>query len=464
MSRYHPMLQVYNTLSRQKEIFKPLTPGKINMYVCGITVYDHCHLGHARMLAVFDTIYRFLCSQGYHVHYVKNITDIDDKIIQRAQELGLSWSELTQIYTDSMHEDEQTLHILPPVTEPKATEHIPEMIGLIEKLLAQGYAYIGSNGDVYFRVVHFKEYGKLSRKDLEGLRAGARVEISQAKEDPLDFVLWKLAKPNEPFWPSPWGNGRPGWHIECSAMSSKYLGQTFDIHGGGMDLQFPHHENEIAQSEGAHQCQFVRYWLHNGFIQVNQEKMSKSLGNFFTIKDALKTWQPEVLRYFLVSSHYRSQVNYSDDSLAQAKASLDRFYQALQGLDYQSTQPTENSPFEQRFVAAMNDDFNTPIALSVLFELAHEIQKNKNQPSAPGLAALLMRLGNIFGILFENPERFLQGNQAEEFVSRVEQLILERNQARADRNFAKADAVREQLTQLGVVLEDSKNGTRWRKI
>lgn len=460
------MLHIFNSLTRQKEIFKPMKPNHIGLYVCGITVYDYCHIGHARMFITFDMVTRYLRSQGYQVNYVRNITDIDDKIIKRAEEQGIEWHELTEKFIQAMYEDEKALHVLHPDIEPKATDHIPEMVAHIQLLIDKGFAYVASNGDVYFHVEKFKEYGKLSHQDIEGLRSGARIEISEAKQDPLDFVLWKLAKPNKPFWPSPWGNGRPGWHIECSAMSSKYLGKTFDIHGGGFDLQFPHHENEIAQSECAYGCTFVNLWMHNGFVQINEEKMSKSLNNFFTVREVLQKYHPEAIRYFMVASHYRSPVNYSEESLQNANAALQRFYQTLRDLNLNaSIQELKDSSYEKAFVEAMNDDFNTPIALSVLFDLATEINKLKlvDLSSAQTHGALLVRLAHILGILFEEPILFLQGDQDEAFAKKIDALIQDRENARKSKNWARADEIRKELKDLNIILEDGASETVWRR-
>lgn len=461
------MLYIYNSLTRKKELLKPIQERQIRMYVCGITVYDLCHLGHARMFIVFDVITRYLRSQNYQVVYVRNITDIDDKIIKRSHELQCSWQDLTKKYIDEMHQDEKALNILSPDIEPKATEHVNEMIEMIDKLIANDHAYLAENGDVYYRVQSFQNYGKLSHKDLEGLRSGIRVEVADAKHDPLDFVLWKRAKEGEPSWPSPWGDGRPGWHIECSAMSTKYLGTTFDIHGGGFDLQFPHHENEIAQSEGAHNCSFVNTWIHNGFVQINKEKMSKSLNNFQTIREVLATYHPEVLRYLMIMSHYRSPVSFSEDALEQAKAGLTRLYNAIASLDLSYTEDQQKlNPFIENFHKAMNDDFNTPEALSVLFEMAHEIQKLKteNTLAALKMARSLVKLGNVLGLLFEKPIHFLQGHIEDEFASEIERLIIARNEARKSKNWAEADRIRLELQNRNIVLEDNATGTSWRKM
>jgi cysteinyl-tRNA synthetase len=453
------MLQIYNSLTRTKEPFVAINPGKIGIYVCGITVYDRCHLGHARSLVCFDVIIRFLRSQGYEVTFVRNITDIDDKIITRAQERDISIHELTQHYIRVMHEDMEALNILPPNYEPRATEHIDAIIRLIKRLLAQGNAYISDNGDVCYQVDTFDGYGKLAHKDLEGLISGARIEIVKEKRSPLDFVLWKKAKPDEPNWPSPWGKGRPGWHIECSAMAMEKLGEQFDIHGGGLDLQFPHHENEIAQSEAATNKPFANYWMHVGMLQVNNEKMSKSLGNFFTIANVLAEHHPEVVRYFLLSSHYRSPLNYSEENLSNAKKALTRFYQTLKDVSINEGGELDNHWLNE-FNKAMNDDFNTPIALSVLFELSHELNKN----NSPILVSTLKHLAGLMGLLQSDPTEFLQSGLDKENKAVIEQLIAERLQARAARNWERADQIRKELVSKGIELEDGAEGTTWRKI
>jgi cysteinyl-tRNA synthetase len=453
------MLHVYNSLTRAKEPFVSINPGKIGMYVCGITVYDHCHLGHARSIVSFDVIVRYLRSQGYEVTYVRNITDIDDKIIARANERGISIEELTAYYIKAMHEDMRALNTLPPDYEPRATEHIGTIIHLIERLLTKGNAYVSENGDVCYQVDSFADYGKLSHKDIEGLISGARVEVVKEKRSPLDFVLWKKAKAGEPSWPSPWGDGRPGWHIECSAMAMEELGEQFDIHGGGLDLQFPHHENEIAQSEAATCKPFANYWMHAGMLQVNNEKMSKSLGNFFTIADVLENHHPEVVRYFLLSSHYRSPLNYTEENLSNAKKGLTRLYQTMKDASVAA-----NSEMDQHWITefnqAMNDDFNTPVALSVLFQLSHEINKN----STPVLTSTLKYLAGIMGLLQSDSSAFLQAGLAEDDKEAIEGLIAERLQARADRNWARADQIRAELLNQGIELEDGPKGTTWRKI
>ncbi|STY29034.1 cysteine tRNA synthetase [Legionella wadsworthii] len=453
------MLHLYNSLTRTKEPFVSISPGKIGIYVCGITVYDHCHIGHARSMVSFDVIVRFLRSQGYHVKYVRNITDIDDKIIARAHERAIPIDQLTAQYIAAMKEDTKALNILPPDVEPRATEHIDSIIHLIERLITKGNAYISDNGDVCYQVQSFADYGKLSHKDLEGLIAGARIEIVKEKRSPLDFVLWKKAKPGEPSWPSPWGEGRPGWHIECSAMAMSELGEQFDIHGGGLDLQFPHHENEIAQSEAATEKPFANYWLHVGMLQVNNEKMSKSLGNFFTIADVLDKYHPEVVRYFLLSSHYRSSLNYSEENLSNAKKALTRLYQTIKESPNDTNSELDNH-WVNEFNAAMNDDFNTPVALSVLFQLSHEINKNHS----PNLVTTLKHLAGIMGFLQEDPILFLQAGFAEEDKIEIEHLIAERLKARADRNWGRADEIRSDLLNRGIELEDGMNGTTWRRV
>ncbi|RLA19628.1 MAG: cysteine--tRNA ligase, partial [Gammaproteobacteria bacterium] len=403
------MLKIHNNLTRQKEIFKPIHAGKVTMYVCGMTVYDYCHIGHARVMVVFDVVSRYLREQGYDLTYVRNVTDIDDKIIRRANENGEDVSVLTERYIDAMHEDELALGVLPPDIEPKATQSMEDIISMISTLIDKGYGYIGTNGDVFYSVARFKKYGQLSGKNLEELQAGERVDVDEAKQNPFDFVLWKMSKEGEPSWDSPWGEGRPGWHIECSAMSTKCLGDHFDIHGGGMDLQFPHHENEIAQSEAATGQKFVNVWMHNGFVRINEEKMSKSLGNFFTVREVLERYRPEVIRFFILSSQYRSPLNYSDESLDEASAALRRLYTALRDLsDAPETELAQ--PFLNRFYEAMDDDFNTPVAVAVLFDLAREInrQKGENSELAAGFAATLRRLGGLVGLLESNPETFLK--------------------------------------------------------
>ena len=457
------MLTIYNTLSKTKEAFKPLDGNKVRMYVCGMTVYDFCHLGHGRSMVAFDLVTRWLRYSGYDLTYVRNITDIDDKIINRANQNGEAFDALTARMIEAMHEDERRLNILPPDQEPRATDHIPGMQAMIQTLIDKGYAYAPGNGDVYYRVGKFQGYGKLSRKRIEDLRIGARIEVDEAKQDPLDFVLWKAVKPGEPSWQSPWGAGRPGWHIECSVMSTCCLGDTFDIHGGGNDLEFPHHENEIAQSEAATGKPYANAWMHCGMIRINGEKMSKSLNNFFTIRDVLEKYHPEVVRYLLVSSHYRSAINYSEDSLRESKAALERFYHALKGLP--KAGPVGGEAFVERFAAAMNDDFGTPEACAVLFELVREINRIRetDPQAAAGLAGRLRELGGLLGVLQLEADDFLRaGAEGKVDAAQVEGLIQARLQARADKNWAESDRIRDELTALGVVLEDGKGATTWR--
>ncbi|HZV62820.1 MAG TPA: cysteine--tRNA ligase [Methylophilaceae bacterium] len=456
------MLKIYNSLAREKQEFVPIVAGKASMYVCGMTVYDYCHLGHARVMVVFDMVSRWLRASGLDVTYVRNITDIDDKIIKRAQENKETIGELTARYIQAMEEDAAQLGVLTPDVEPLATKHIAEMLQMITALMEKGHAYLADNGDVFYAVNSFPGYGKLSGKSLEDLRAGERVEVDTHKRDPMDFVLWKAAKPNEPSWDSPWGKGRPGWHIECSAMGASILGKHFDLHGGGQDLQFPHHENEIAQSEGAHECTFVNYWMHNGFVRVDDEKMSKSLGNFFTIREVLKKYDPEVVRFFILRAHYRSPLNYSDQHLDDAKHALTRLYTALRGTKPSATAVDWAHPASVSFKAAMDDDFNTPEAMAVLFDLANEL----NKTHATEVAALLKGLGGVLGILQREPEAFLQSGQpsTEGYVpEQIEQLITQRLEARRSKNFAEADRIRQELHDNGIVLEDSPQGTIWRR-
>lgn len=458
-------LQIYNSLTRSKQVFKPIEPGKVRMYVCGMTIYDYCHIGHARMMMSFDVVYRWLKALGYQVTYVRNITDIDDKIINRAGENGETISSLTERFTRYMHEDTGALGILPPDHEPRATEYVPEMLELIGKLEKNGLAYQSEDGDVNYSVRDFEGYGKLSGKSLDDLRAGERVDVNTGKRDPLDFVLWKSAKPTEPDeakWPSKWGAGRPGWHIECSAMSSKLLGDHFDIHGGGADLQFPHHENEIAQSEGASRHPFVNYWMHNGFVRVDNEKMSKSLGNFFTIRDVLKNYDAEVLRFFIIRSHYRSPLNYSDAHLDDAKAALTRLYTALKDIDVRERPVDWKEKHAIRFAQAMNDDFNTPEAVAVLFELANEI----NRTGSVEMASQLKALAGVLGLLGREPRQFLQGDGRGDGNEEkwIEERIAARVEAKKLKNFAEADRIRNELLEKGIVLEDRPGGkTEWRR-
>ena len=458
------MLKIYNDLSRSKETFEPLQPGKVNLYVCGMTVYDLCHLGHARVMVVFDVVYRYLKAVGYDVTYIRNITDIDDKIINRANENGEPFHELTERFIQAMHEDSDALGIIPPDAEPKATDHIAEIISMCEKLIEKGHAYVADNGDVYYDVYSFPTYGKLSGKSLDDLQAGARVEPGDVKRNPLDFALWKSAKPDEPSWQSPWGDGRPGWHIECSAMSTKALGDTFDIHGGGADLTFPHHENEIAQSEGATGHPFVKYWMHNGFVRINDEKMSKSLGNFFTVREILERYQAEEVRYFILTSQYRSPLNYSDEHLDNARNALTRFYTALRGLP--GATPTADTQFEKDFHAAMQDDFNTPEALATLFELVREINRVRaeDEAAAASLGALLRQLGDLIGILQSNAESYLRGGaSANDGDAEIDALVAQRNEAKANKDWSTADEIRNKLQEMGIVLEDGPSGTTWRR-
>ena len=457
------MLKIYNSLTRQKEEFKPIRPGKVGMYVCGVTIYDLCHIGHGRTFVGFDVVVRYLRYLGYDVTFVRNITDVDDKIIKRAAENQESCEALTERLIGEMHADFDALNLQRPDIEPRATLHISEIIALVEQLLANGNAYVADNGDVLFAIDSFAEYGRLSGQDLEQLQAGARVSVEEAKRNPLDFVLWKMSKPGEPTWESPWGPGRPGWHIECSAMNSKHLGNHFDIHGGGSDLMFPHHENEIAQSCCAHHTQYVNTWMHTGMVMVDREKMSKSLGNFFTIRDVLKVYDAETVRYFLMSGHYRSQLNYSDENLNQGRAALERLYTALRGLPVVAAAGGE--VFVERFRAAMDDDFNTPEAYSVLFDLAREVNRLKGEGAADAaaLAGRLRELGGVLGLLEQDPEAFFKGDEADDEVAEIERLIKARNEARAAKDWPAADAARNRLTEMGIVLEDGAGGTSWRR-
>ena len=459
------MLQIYNSLTKQKETFIPRLEGKICMYVCGITVYDYCHIGHARTFAAFDVITRFFRHSGYDLKFIRNITDIDDKIIHRANENHENFQELTARFIKAMHEDFIKLGFAEPDFEPRATEHIPQIIQMIESLIERGFAYRCENGDVYYDVSQFQDYGRLSGQDLEQLRAGARVEISNDKTDPVDFVLWKSAKPDEPHWPSPWGNGRPGWHIECSAMSTCCLGNHFDIHGGGSDLTFPHHENEIAQSEGATGQTYANTWIHTGMVQVDKEKMSKSLDNFFTIRSVLESYHGEVVRFFLVNSHYRSALNYSQENLERSKNALERLYLALRGLDLsQGDADAVDLQYQTRFHQAMNDDFNTPEAIAVLFDLAREINrlKSEDEKNAIHHACLLKNLGAILGHLQQAPEEYFK--QGSDDSGDIEQLVALRDKARAEKNWAESDRLRDVLLEQGITLEDNAAGTLWRKI
>ena len=470
------MLKIYNSLTREKQTFTPIQAGKVRMYVCGMTVYDFCHLGHARVMVVFDMVSRWFRASCFDVTYVRNITDIDDKIIKRANENNETIDVLTQRFIDAMDEDSAKLGIIRPDIEPRATAHIDGMISMISKLIEKGHAYLAANGDVFFSVRSFNDYGKLSGKSLEDLRAGERVEVDTFKKDPMDFVLWKAVKPHEPSWDSPWGKGRPGWHIECSVMSEKHLGEHFDIHGGGQDLQFPHHENEIAQSEAAHSCQMANYWMHNGFVRVDDEKMSKSLGNFFTIREVLKKYDAEVVRFFILRAHYRSPLNYSDQHLDDAKASLTRLYTALRGREVSTDNIDWNHPQAMRFKAAMDDDFNTPEAIAVLFDLASEVNKSRSIEAA----SLLKNLGAVVGLLQRDPNAFLQGGmhtqhmaiQLDDVVVEINQVnegnaieakITARIEAKKSKNFAEADRIRKELADAGIILEDTPQGTTWRR-
>ena len=466
--------KIYNTLAREKQIFSPIQPGKVRMYVCGMTVYDYCHLGHARVMVVFDTVQRWLRASGYDVTYVRNVTDIDDKIIRRAVDNGETISQLTRRFIAAMDEDAASLGVQKPDHEPRATEYVPQMLRLIEKLEKRGLAYKADDGDVNYSVRDFPGYGKLSGKSLDDLRAGERVDVNAGKRDPLDFVLWKASKESEPDevkWASKWGKGRPGWHIECSAMSEELLGEQFDIHGGGQDLQFPHHENEIAQSEGAHQHTFVNYWMHNGFVRVDNEKMSKSLGNFFTIRDVLKQYDPEVVRFFIMRAHYRSPLNYSDAHLDDAKGALTRLYMVLKEVEPDAESLDWEEVYALRFAEAMRDDFNTPIAISVLFDLANEINKSKSRV----LVRQLRGLAAIIGLLQRNADDFLKGRSIAAdsnttadvtYISEVDiQLMIDaRAIAKSTKNFAESDRIRADLLGKGVILEDKAGGiTEWRR-
>jgi cysteinyl-tRNA synthetase len=471
------MLKIYNSLTREKQAFTPIEPGRVRMYVCGMTVYDYCHLGHARVMVVFDVVRRWLRASGYAVTYVRNITDIDDKIIKRAQENGESVAALTARFIEAMNEDNAALGVEPPDFEPRATDYVTGMKEMIRALERRGLAYRAANGDVNYSVRKFPGYGRLSGKSLDDLRAGERVEVDPSKQDPLDFVLWKRAKEGEPFWDSEWGRGRPGWHIECSVMSSALLGRHFDIHGGGQDLQFPHHENEIAQSEGANQETFVNYWMHNGFVRIDNEKMSKSLGNFFTVREVRAKYDPEVIRFFIVRAHYRSPINYTDQTLEEAKQALTRLYTALRGCAAEAGPVDWTNPFAARFRAAMDDDFNTPEAIAALFELANELNRKRDLE----LARQLKSLGEILGLLERDPVAFLQGavtgdgrpaaqpatvrgsGEVRHTPESIEKLIAARAAARKSKKFAEADRIRQELLEAGIVLEDGPQGTTWRR-
>ena len=479
------MLHLYNTLSRKKELFEPLKARHVGLYVCGNTVYDVCHVGHGRVMIVYDLLFRHLQAQGYTVKYVRNITDVDDKIIRRAAENNESPAQLSQRYIKKMHEDERALNVLPPTHEPRATESIDSMTNIIGRLIDKGHAYAADNGDVYYSVSSFADYGKLSGRNVADLRAGERVAVDEAKHDPLDFVLWKSAKPTEPSWPSPWGPGRPGWHIECSAMSMDLLGEEFDIHGGGADLQFPHHENEIAQSEALNDGRFARYWMHNGLVRIDNEKMSKSLNNFLTLQDVLENYTGEEVRLFIMASHYRSPLNYSDEALDSARVALRRFYLAMRGYtlstgansesveDSESAEDSESvensgdleDDYLRRFHEAMNDDLNTPEALAVMHELAGVLNKQSDPATGSRLANTLRHLGQYLGILEQDVETALRGKASEDSLEddAIDALIVERRQARADKNFARGDEIRDQLAAQGIMLEDSGTETLWRR-
>jgi cysteinyl-tRNA synthetase len=484
-------LRVYNTMTKKKEELITLHAGKIGMYACGVTVYDLCHIGHARSAVVFDVIYRYLQYKGYKVTYVRNFTDVDDKIIKRAQEEGVGFEEIASRYIEEFYADMGALGLMPPTVEPKATEHISEMIVLVQRLIEEGHAY-QVEGDVYYAVESFPEYGKLSKRTLDEMQAGARVEVDERKRNPLDFALWKAAKPGEPSWASPWGKGRPGWHIECSAMSQKYLGDTLDIHGGGKDLIFPHHENEIAQAEGATGRPFVRYWLHNGFVNIEKEKMSKSLGNFLTIKEILKEYHPEVVRFFLLSRHYRSPIDFSSQGMEEARRNMERFYQTLAGIDEVIAQEKAREPvpeglspeemavyrraeeFPDTFAEAMDDDFNTAVALAALFELGHDLNRILQDPS-PHAPQILHKgreafavAREVLGIFQEDPHVFLEAERERKTEKltltpkEIEKLIAEREEARNKKNWTRADEIRDQLASQGIILEDCPQGTTWR--
>lgn len=475
-------IRIYNTLSGQKENFKTIEPGKVNMYVCGPTAYDSCHIGHARSVVVFDVIVRYLRHKGYEVQYVRNFTDVDDKIIQRANALGMESSELAEKYIAEFYRDMDALKALRADYEPRATQHIPQMIAVIEMLIDKKIAYV-VNGDVYFSVEAFKDYGKLSGRKLEDMEAGARVDIDEKKKNPFDFALWKSSKPGEPFWESPWGKGRPGWHIECSAMSTEYLGKTFDIHGGGKDLIFPHHENEIAQSEAAFERPFATYWVHNGFVNINQEKMSKSLGNFLLIKDVLKSYHPEAIRLFLLSNHYRSPIDYTQSAIDESVAALDKAYALLERVEsvVEGTAETGKGTVSEtwaRFCEAMDDDFNTARGIGVLFDTVRRINRSLNENPSSLPAALkegvraerdeLLQIGRILGILTEKPQDYFQAKKNEALEKKaidaatIEKMIQERIEARKAKDWAKADQIRKKLSEMNVLLEDRPDGTVWK--
>jgi len=460
------MLQLHNTLTNSKVPFTPIEPGKIRLYVCGMTVYDYCHIGHARVMVSFDVITRYLRHAGYEVEYVRNITDVDDKIIKRAAENGEACDQLTERFIAAMHEDERALNVLKPDQEPRATAHMGAIIDMVQTLIDKGFAYAANNGDVYYRVDKFATYGQLTNRKLEDMRAGARVNVNDVKENPFDFVLWKAAKVGEVSWGSPWGEGRPGWHIECSAMTKCCLGNHFDIHGGGPDLPFPHHENEIAQSEAANGETFVNYWLHAGAVRVNKEKMSKSLGNFFTIREVLAKYPAEIVRYLLTASHYRSQIDYAEEALVEAQSALDRLYTAMDQLAL-GADVSLAGPYLERFNAAMDDDFNTREAIAVLFDMAREVNRLKRDADAGAakLASQMRGLGNILGLLEMDPQSYLKGEAGEGDLSdaAIDALVAQRNEAKTNRDFALSDQIRDQLKDAGVVLEDSKEGVRWKR-
>ena len=463
------MLHIHNSLTKQKELFTPIEAGKVKLYVCGMTVYDFCHVGHARVMVVFDMVTHYLRASGYHVTYIRNITDIDDKIIARANENGENIKNLTERFIAEMHHDSDALGVSRPDQEPKVTESMVEIIKMIETLIDRGYAYTSENGDIYYDVSEFESYGKLSGRNIDELRAGERVAVNEAKDDPLDFVLWKASKSDEPAWKSPWRRGRPGWHIECSAMSATSLGECFDIHGGGQDLQFPHHENEIAQSEGAYGGQSVNYWMHNGFVRIDDEKMSKSVGNFITLREVLNKYDPEVVRYFILTSQYRSPLNYSDEQLEQAKNILTRYYTALRDIEIDGDVNWQNDiNFGARFKTAMDDDFNTALALSVMADVRLELnkaQKNEAHTRISYLASLLHSIGGVLGLCQQSATDFLVGDISNDDERvRIEILIETRNRARRKRDWAKADQVRDELTAMGIALKDAVEETTWYRI
>ncbi|RLL53527.1 cysteine--tRNA ligase [Mariprofundus sp. EBB-1] len=459
-------LSVYNSLHRRKELFEPLEPNRVGMYVCGVTVYDYCHVGHARVMVVFDVIHRWLTELGFDVNYVRNFTDVDDKIIKRASERGIDIHQLTNEMIAAFQEDIGSLGCLPPSHEPRATAHMPDMVKMIGELVARKHAYVSSSGDVLYAVRSFDHYGQLSGKNIDDLESGSRVDVDDSKRDPLDFVLWKMAKPGEPAWDSPWGQGRPGWHIECSAMSCSHLGNTFDIHGGGMDLKFPHHENEIAQACASNDGSFARYWLHNGFVNINAEKMSKSLGNFFTIREVTKNYHPEVLRMFILGTHYRSPLDFSDSALDAAKAGLDRLYETLRrfkGETLDGRCEMSESLIPPAFTNAMNDDFNTTEALASLFDTNRALNKALNERAdVSDLAAQFKAMLNLLAIGQHDAEAWFKGGDVD--VARIEALIAERGESKKARDFARADAIRDALIAEGIVLEDSPSGTTWKKV